>query len=67
MIILQDVLDCMLWCLLSLAHDLDFRDDGVWQVAYDPYLCSLCSFKFAGGQYSLEDREVVIAWVTVPF
>lgn len=41
-----------------LAHDADLRDDGVWQVANDP---ELCSFKFTSGQHSLEVRYVVIA------
>jgi hypothetical protein len=31
-------------------------------VAYDP---DLCSFGSIGGLYSLEDRDVVIAWVSV--
>jgi hypothetical protein len=51
----------MMWCPLILAHDVDLEDDGVWQVAFVP---GLCSFIFTGGHYSLEDQDVVIAWVT---
>jgi hypothetical protein len=47
-----------------LTRDVDLEDVGVWQGAHDP---RLCSFKFTGGHYSLEDRDVVIAWVTISF
>jgi hypothetical protein len=39
----------MMWCQLILARDVDLRDVGVWQDAYDP---GLCSFIFTGGHYS---------------
>jgi hypothetical protein len=51
----------MMWCPLILARDVDLEDVGVWQVSFVP---RLCSFIFIGGHYSLEDQDVVIAWVT---
>jgi hypothetical protein len=47
---------------LILAYDIDLRDDGVWQVAH---ILGLCSFIFTTYKclYSLEDRDVVIAWM----
>jgi len=57
----------MIWCPLIFPHDVDLRDDGVRQVAYD---LEVCSFRFIGGQHSLEIRDAVIAscdgWVAVP-
>lgn len=49
---------------LILALDIDLRDDGVWQVAYDP---GLCSFIFTSGQYSSKDQDAMIAWMSVSF
>jgi hypothetical protein len=51
----------MMWCPLMLAHDADLEDDGVWQVAFAP---GRYSFIFTDGHYSLDDRDVVIAWLT---
>jgi hypothetical protein len=51
----------MMWCPLILAHDADLEDDGVWHVAFVP---ERYSFIFTGGHHSLEDQDVVIAWVT---
>lgn len=41
----------MTWCLKTLVHDDNLRDDQVRLVDYD---LELCSFIFKGGQYSLE-------------
>jgi hypothetical protein len=37
----------MMWCLNILAHEVDMKDVGVWQVVDGP---RLCSFIFTGGQ-----------------
>jgi len=34
-----------MWCLKILARDVDLKDNGVRQVAYNP---ELCSFRFTG-------------------
>ena len=39
-------LKLVIWCPLSLPHDVELRDDGVWQVSYDVRLCSII---FIGG------------------
>jgi hypothetical protein len=52
----------MMQCPLTLARDVDLEDVGVWQVAY---VLGLYSFILRNGQYSLEDRDVMRAWVSV--
>jgi hypothetical protein len=52
----------MMWCPLILASDIDLRDVGVRQDAYD---LGLCSFILIGGHFSLKDKYVTRACVLV--
>jgi len=53
----------MIWFPKILACEVDLRNNEVWQDAYYPWLCS---FTFTGDQYSLEDQDVMMAWVIIP-
>jgi len=50
----------MMWCMLILTCDVDLEDDGVWHVSF---ILGRYFFIFIGGHHSLENQNVVIAWV----
>ena len=51
----------MMWCPLILVHDVDLEDDEVYHVTFFPKRYSLV---FIGGYHSLDDQDIVIAWMT---